>query len=234
MKAFFHQGKIEARLLDSMLNLGLRRSGNIYYQAHCPQCTMCLSYRVLLNNLDFTRSQKRVLKRNRDIEVQFTYPSSVTPEKEELYIRYNYFQHHLKPAKGQKEEEFNEDRVLSMMKDQMYSNTRSSLEMELFLKNRLMGFAIFDGAENSLSAVYSVYDVQERRRSLGTYIILKSLEWAKIMNYQYYHLGFYIPGHPKMDYKSHYKTGEIRNPHTGVWENAETFISHFTPPCLKP
>jgi arginyl-tRNA--protein-N-Asp/Glu arginylyltransferase len=227
VKAFFNRGKIEPQLLESILNLGIRRSGNIYYQNHCPQCSMCLSYRVVLDRFQLTGSQKRILKRNKDIKVRFTYPH-VTYEKESLYIRYNYLQHYLKPGQtGQRREEFDKEKVLSTMYDQMYSNSENSLEMEIFLKNHLVGFAVFDIAVKSLSAVYSVYDVEDRRRSLGTYIILKSIEWARSMNFHYYHLGFYIPGHPKMDYKSHYKNAEIRNPETGKWEDAEKIISQF-------
>ncbi len=221
-KVFYYGGKLNPIILEHLINAGFRRSNNLYYQTGCPACTMCLSYRVLVDKFKLAKSQKRVLKRNRDIKINFSKPY-ITEEKERLYLDYQYFQHFLKPSLINKDE-FDEEKTINIMYEQMYGNIQNSIEMELLSKDRLVGFAIFDVAIKSISAVYSVFDPHEKVRSLGTYMILKSIEWALRLDYKYCHLGFFIPGHPKMDYKSNFKPAEIRNPYTGKWEDSEKYF----------
>lgn len=141
----------------------------------------------------------------------------MTQQKEAMYLEYQYIQHFLKPVGYRKDRVFDKEQMLMTMYEQMYNNVHNSLEMELHLGDKLMGFAIFDIAVQSVSAVYSVYDTSEKRRSLGKTIILKSIEWAQKNKFKYYYLGYYIPGHRKMDYKAQFKPAEIRRPDTEKW-----------------
>jgi arginine-tRNA-protein transferase len=150
------------------------------------------------------------------LTVTFARPH-VTDEKKTLYLNYQYVQHFLKPVNRRKERFFDKEQTLYTMYEQMYRNVHNSIEMELYLKDKLMGFAILDIAAQSVSAVYSVYNPNEKRRSLGTAIILKSIEWAQNNQFKYYYLGYYIPGHKKMDYKARFKPAQIRNPKSGSW-----------------
>jgi arginine-tRNA-protein transferase len=228
VRSFQFTGRMSPDCLEYALSQGFRRCGNIYYQTNCSNCFLCLSYRIAPEMLELSTSQKRVLKRNQDISVSFSKPFP-TMEKENLYLHYQYKQHFLKPfSRGKyRRRPFDELETLGAMYDQMYANTENSIEMELYLEDRLVGFAVFDLAVHSISAVYSVYDPNETKRSLGTYIILNSILWAKAMKYKRYYLGFYIPGHPKMDYKSRFKPAEIRHPLTGQWEDATTVVNNL-------
>ena len=68
--------------------------------------------------------------------------------------------------------------------------------------------------------IQAFFDPDHARRSLGTLAILAGLDWAREREIQYYYLGFYIPGHPKMDYKRHFMPAEIRDPVAGRWVGA--------------
>jgi len=206
---------------ETLLNSGFRRYANLYYVHNCRNCSECTSYRLPLDGFRFSKSQKKILKRNFLKLFQVTTPNC-TIEKEELYLRYQYSQHFQKklPGKFRSTEEFNPDEILDNMYYQMYSNPSSSVELEVKNKEgKVSAFAIFDVAKESLSAVYSVYDPKDARDSPGILNILKGIEWALQNKFKYFHLGLYLEGHPKMNYKKKFGPAEILDKKSGHWKD---------------
>lgn len=224
-RAFRIEGDIPAAFYEVALNRGFRRCGDIYYLQRCHHCVLCLSYRVRLDAFLPTRSQSRVLRRCRNVTCRVAEPEP-TPEKESIYLRYQYHQHYLKDQErpgNSVRSNYDETSLRQTMYFQLYTNPSTTREVMLYLDKRLIGFSIFDVAERSVSAVYSVFDPGFSRRSPGTLAILRGIEWARRQNYTFFHLGHFIPGHPKMDYKSRFRPAEIMNPNTGDWQDADHF-----------
>ena len=44
-----------------------------------------------------------------------------------------------------------------------------------------------------------------KKHSLGTYCILKQIEYARELDMDYVYLGYWIKNHPKMHYKTSFK-----------------------------
>jgi arginine-tRNA-protein transferase len=59
--------------------------------------------------------------------------------------------------------------------------------------------------------------------------ILRMIQWAKLQGFDYLYLGFFIPGHPKMDYKFRYHPAEILDPRTMHWRKAREFMGEVFP-----
>lgn len=227
--AFLSREGLQHNLLDYLFEQGFRRSGDIFYQNHCQGCKLCLPYRVSVSHFQINnRSFKRVLKKNQDIRIRIATPL-LSKEKKKLYIEYQKKQHFLRnPKEKEKEINFSAREYLRTLHDQMYKNVQNSLELEIWKNNKLVSFTVFDIASNSLSAVYLVYDIISfPKASLGTLSILKLLEYAQMEGFNYVYLGFWIPGHSKMDYKKRYLPAQILNPIHKKWENAENFIKNY-------
>jgi len=216
VKAFVLDSDFNGEEHDYIFSKGFRRSKDLYYIPVCNGCQECISYRLEVQKFVLSKSQRRVLKKNSDLTFVFNKPKS-SKLKEEIYLRYQYHQHHLKPISSESEE-FNEVKQLQIMKAQMYSNPSSSLEMNIYLEEKLLGFAIIDVGHESISAVYSVYDIDYKKRGLGNFFILQSILLAKQLDYKYYYLGLYIPNHFKMEYKNKFQPAEILDPHTKKWK----------------
>ena len=77
--------------------------------------------------------------------------------------------------------------------------------IELREDGRLLAVAVTDVIETALSAVYTFYDPDLHERGLGTLAILKQLEWARREQRTHLYLGYWIAGHPKMDYKRRFR-----------------------------
>lgn len=217
---FFADEDISPELQELAINAGYRRCGDTWYRTNCPNCNLCISYRVATTSFKASSNQKQVLRRNRDIQWHVATPE-LTAEKEEIYVRYQYSQHHERPpfVRPGKDKEFDEAESLSVMHYQMYTNPASTRELEFHLEGRLVGFGIIDVAITTTSLVYFVFDPEYRRRSLGTLNILRSIQWATEQGFEYVNLGYYIPGHMKMDYKSRFKPAEYLDNQTLTWQS---------------
>ena len=72
----------------------------------------------------------------------------------------------------------------------------------------LIAVVLFDKLGDSLSMVYSYFDPDEDSRSLGTYLILDHIERARQEGLAYCHLGYWVKGSTKMEYKSRFQPQE--------------------------
>jgi arginine-tRNA-protein transferase len=94
-----------------------------------------------------------------------------------------------------------------------------TLFLEMRLANRLVGVAVTDVCTNGLSAVYTFFDPDEHARSLGTFAILQQVALARRRGLPWVYLGFWIEGHPKMDYKRRFRPLQVRG--TAGWAAME-------------
>jgi arginine-tRNA-protein transferase len=75
-----------------LLARGWRKHGLHIFRPACATCRKCRSLRVDISRIETTKSQRRVLKKNQDVELIVQSPT-VSPEHVELYNRYHEFMH---------------------------------------------------------------------------------------------------------------------------------------------
>jgi arginine-tRNA-protein transferase len=88
--------------------------------------------------------------------------------------------------------------------------------LELHKGERLLAVAVTDVCITGISAVYTFYDPNEQERGLGTFAIMQQIELAKRRGIPWVYLGFWIEGHPKMDYKRRFKPLQVRRANSWV------------------
>lgn len=188
------------QLYGPALERGFRRAGGHLYYPHCPQCHACTPCRIDVGNFVADRSQRRCLKRNADIAV-IESMAGYTGERHALYKTYLKNRH---PGGGMDDADPGDfGRFLT-------APWSPTLFLELRLGERLLGVAVTDVCLTGLSAVYTFFDPAETARSLGTFAILQQVELARRRGVPWLYLGFWIDGHPKMDYKRRFRPLQIR------------------------
>jgi len=80
----------------------------------------------------------------------------------------------------------------------------------LYIRDKkLIGVALVDILPNAMSSIYCYYDHNYEDYSIGTYSILKQIEYAKTLGIEYLYLGYWVEENRSLTYKSRYKPHEI-------------------------
>ncbi|THB72411.1 MAG: arginyltransferase [Gammaproteobacteria bacterium] len=184
---------------NHLIRYGFRRSGKHIYRPHCDNCSACISIRVKTNEFKAGRRFKRVLSNNSDLICEIT-DNANREEHYQLYRKYISSRH-----QGGEMDEDNPDTY----KEFICSNWSSTIYLEARLQQKLLGVAVIDQVENGISAVYSFFDPDYPKRSLGNYLILKQIELNNKINQEYLYLGYWIEKSQKMNYKADYKPHQL-------------------------
>lgn len=184
-----------------LTDLGFRRSGEHIYRPWCEGCSECKSVRVPLNYFKVSKSQKRVLKRNQDLEVSFEMPSS-SDEVYHLYADYINQRHSdgdMYPPSLEQFESF-------LCQGPAASNTRFIC---FRLEQKLLAVAVVDMLPKGLSAIYTFFDPAYDVRSLGRLAVLWQIRWAQSQAMDFVYLGYWIKACQKMAYKAEYRPLQV-------------------------
>ena len=203
-------------LFDIILAEGFRRSGTYVYRADCPDCKACIPIRISPDAFEPSKSQRRVFERNRDLAVTITSNADafVTDEKVSLFRAYD--------RRHNPDAEKSFDEAKKMLTDMngicraadntpgksFYSGT---VNMEYRIGGTLVGVGIIDAGAASLSSNYFYYDTSDetKKRSIGTYSILREIELCRKFHLQWYYLGYWLKDCKSMVYKSNFKPHEL-------------------------
>ncbi len=182
-----------------LIERGFRRSGGLVYRPQCDNCKQCLSVRIPVNRFAMRRRFRRLLRRNSDLHMEAR-DSGFVQAHYELYCRYMAARH----ADGSMANPTPEDYAGFLMTD--WSDTRF---LELRRHDRLMAVAVTDVVEDGLSAVYTFFDPDEARRSLGTHAVLSQLELHRALRLPYLYLGYWVRDCDKMRYKADFRPLQV-------------------------
>jgi arginine-tRNA-protein transferase len=212
---------------DSLTQVGFRRSQNIAYRPACETCRACQSARAPTGEYVLSRSERKVLNRNDDLERHLV-EAEATLEQFELLRRYLLARH----ADGGMAEMTWPDYV-AMVEDtavrtHLIEYRRKSQDLG---PGDLVACVLVDVLADGLSLVYSFYDPDETRRSLGSFIILDHIVQAQESNLPYVYLGYWVPGSEKMAYKARFSPLEILKP--GGWSLMSARERGARPPALR-
>ena len=193
------QGDDAQILNDALSQQGFRRSQNILYRPSCNECSACLSARIDVKKFSPSKSQKKILRRNQFLSRRSNSPWA-TEEQYDLFQKYLRERHANGGMADMDVFEF-----AAMIEE-------SSIEtkvMEYYDKNILEAVCLTDVLSDGLSMVYSFFDPDKSKNSLGTFMILDHISVALDLGLPYLYLGYWVPGSQKMDYKVNFKGVEI-------------------------
>ena len=191
-------------LHDNLTNVGFRRSQGIAYRPSCAGCEACISARVPVARFEFSRRWRRLLTRNADLSRSLR-PAEARTEQFALLRRYLRARH---PEGGMADMTFSD--YVAMVEETAVRT--HIIEYRYGAGSRqgdLAAAVLVDVLSDGLSLVYSFYDPEETRRSLGAHIILDHIQQARAAGFSHVYLGYWIPGAEKMDYKAEFRPLEL-------------------------
>ena len=185
---------------STLSRAGFRRSHDIVYRPVCPGCNACVPVRIPVADFQPGRSMRRILKVNADLSVAEV-PAIATHEQFRLFHAYQSSRHG------------DSDMARMSLGDYSAMVDEGRAETCLFevrdRRDRLVGAILTDRLRDGLSAVYSFYDADQEKRSLGTFMILSLVARSLSEGIPYVYLGYWIKNCRKMNYKTQYRPIEL-------------------------
>ena len=188
-------GSGSARFYNDLSRAGFRRSHRFAYRPACRACASCVPVRIAVERFADTRSTRRVRNANRDLGANLLAPRA-TIEQFQLFSAYQRARHGDSEMASMSYGDYR-----AMVED---SPVRTRIAEFRDDANRLVAAALVDLLDDGVSAVYSFYDPQQARRSLGTWSILWLVEECRRHPRPYVYLGYWIADSPKMAYKARF------------------------------
>lgn len=196
-------------LYEALSRIGFRRSQGVAYRPSCLNCGACVAVRVVARDFEPSATQRRLMKRHADLEVNTCRPWSTT-EQYELMRRYLDSRHPGGGMVGMDDVDF-ADMVEHSAVDTQVVEYREPARGGR--PGKLVGACITDRQGDGLSMIYSFFaPPEDGRESLGTYIILDHIERAALSGLDHVYLGYWVSGSKRMEYKARFQPMERLGP----------------------
>jgi arginine-tRNA-protein transferase len=200
--------KLTPEVFDQRLAEGDRRSGLYLYRTHCPACRACQPIRLEVDRFRPNATQRRTLRRGNELLTTRIGLPLADAARVALYNRH-LFGRGLSRGQGP----LSEDEYA----DFLTNSCCETIELSYWHGDRLVAIAIADLGQDAVSAVYCHYEPDFAPLSLGTYSVLRQVEFCRQTGRRLLYLGFFIAESEHMRYKA------VFSPHqrliAGVWQD---------------
>ncbi len=205
---------------EKLLERGWRRFGAQFFRPCCTACRKCQPLRIDVKAFRLSKSLKRVLRKNKEIEI-IHQPPTVSDEHVALFNRYHAYMTDVRKWKP----------VQLDLKEYeasfLWGEHAFGREMLYIRDGQLVGVGLVDVVPRALSSVYFYHAPEWRDGAPGIFSILCEIDYAQQTNREYHYLGYYIAECPSMAYKARFRPHQILTDFVELdveprWEPRET------------
>jgi leucyl-tRNA---protein transferase len=212
---YFYADHVPPALIDRALAAGWRHFGSYFFRYSRNGSNHVLPLRVRLEDFKFSTSQKRVRKRNANLECVIR-DAVIDAEKHALFklhtVRFSD----------------NIPESIFTFLDPEPSRVCETKEICLYKNGHLIGAHFLDLGENSSSSVYSIYDPNESKHSLGIDLILRAIAYSHLLGKRLYYPGYAYLEPSAYDYKKKLSALEVFN-----WTDANGWTAVKSHPAIR-
>lgn len=183
---------------QELVERGFRRFGKMYFRPICASCHECQSIKIDVKNYEFSKSAKRVLKKNSNTKSYIQRPS-LSREHLELFEKYHLYMH---SKKGWEHTATTANHYYGSFVE---GHEDFGYEVLYYDEEKLIGVDLIDVLEDGISSIYFYYDPDYTHLSLGKFSLYNQIHYAKETNKSWIYLGYYVEDCPSLSYKKIYK-----------------------------
>jgi arginine-tRNA-protein transferase len=148
-----------------------------------------VNLRVDLTRWQPSKSQRRTLRRNEDLDVEVG-PAEPAKEEETLFNRH----------KTRFDDNVPES-LSEFLGEEPNGVPTPCLQVSVRQEGRLVAASFLDLGQRSCSSIYGIFEPEERKRRLGIFTLLREMLYAKEQGIDFYYLGFACLEASPYDYK---------------------------------
>ena len=181
-----------------LIERGWRRFGNMYFRPMCEGCSACESIKVDVKNYQFSKSERRVIKKNAHLKMVLRKPTA-SHAHIALFEKYHDYMHE---RRGWDKQPIN---IKNYYMSFVNGYNEYGYEVLFFDEDKLVAVDLIDILPNGISSIYFYYDPDYSHLSLGKYSMLRQISYAKTHNLDWIYLGYYVKECQSLAYKADYK-----------------------------
>jgi arginine-tRNA-protein transferase len=204
----FYAVELSAAELDSLVASGWRTFGPQYFKPSCD-CRECIPVRVLAQKFIPSKSQRRLLRKNSDIETRIV-PLEFRPEIYDIYADHSLSR-------------FGKSESLDTFLEQFYLPSCPAMQSEFYLDGVCVAVGFINISANGVSSVYFIYRESVLDRGIGILSIIREIEFAREQGLEYYYPGYYIKENRHMNYKNRFHPNQYYSWEQGIWIDEANF-----------
>lgn len=209
--------------LDEYLARGWFRMGMMIFTCHflCFENELYSAVwtRLPLEDYKFSKSLRKILKRNSERFRVVIRPAEFNTEKDELYqLHKTRFEGYIAPTLSE-----------SLFGNSNRSNIYNTWETSIYEGDKLIGASFFDLGSDSMASIMGLFDPSYERYSLGIFTMLLEIQYGQNQNMQYYYPGYVVPGYERFDYKLRVGQVEYYHLRKQSWEHIDTLTHEDLP-----
>lgn len=196
----FYAESVTTTQLDLLLADGWRHFGTQFFRynlgIHEGEIRRVMPLRIRLADLTLSKSQRRVLRRNIDLDVKIQ-TIEITNETHDLFDR-----HKRRFKSGVP------DSIYDFVSPDAANGPTKGLKICVRRNDKLLAASFFDIGETSVSSIYGIFNPEETSRGLGIFTMLKEIEYARESGKTLYYHGYAYEGESFYDYKKRFSALE--------------------------
>ena len=204
--------------LDWHLAKGWYRMGSTIFTTHFlffqnrPYSAVWI--RIPLKAFTFSKSQRRLLRKNAQLFEVSVGPRVIDEEHEELYSRYSAdFDGRLSPTIADSLEDYDGEVVFNTYE----------VSVRERISGQLVACSYFDLGDDSAASILGIFDPELRTFSLGYYTMLLEMQYCLDRGFSYYYPGYVVPDYRRFDYKLRLGPAQYYDVRTESWQAYGTF-----------
>jgi arginine-tRNA-protein transferase len=189
----FYADRVTRRELELLLASGWRHFGERFQRYslnyYKDEIRRVLPLRVRLSEFKLSKSQRRILRKNADVECTIS-RAEITPDVHELFAWHKHrFTHDIPES------------IYTFVSSEPASVPTDGMMLRVTLGTQLVAASFFELSTRGLSSVYAMFHPLHAMRGLGTFTMLKEIEYARDHAKHFYYHGYAYEGESFYDYK---------------------------------
>jgi arginine-tRNA-protein transferase len=196
----FYADKLLPEQMDSLWAKGWRHFGSHFFRYNVgfliDDLRFVLPLRIRLSTFSFSKNQRRVLRRNQDLDVTLG-PLGVDEAAEALFDRHKTRFNHGIP-----------ESIYNFISQDPADSPCETKELRVTKDGELLAASYFDVGSNSASGIYGMFEPTITDRSLGIFTMLKEIEYSIETGREFYYQGYAYQGPSFYDYKKRFRATE--------------------------
>jgi len=196
----FNLAKASPQQMDALLENGWRHFGTHFFRYNLAfyENEICRVFplRIRLFDFSFSKSQRRVLRKNQDLQTVVR-PIEITEEKK------NLFDNHKQRFKSGVP-----DSLYDFLSINAAKTPCEAFEVCVYGNGVLLAASFFDNGEKAISSVYAMFAPEENHRSLGIFTMLLEIDFALKNEKSFYYQGYAYERKSFYDYKKRFRALE--------------------------